>query len=69
MLDEFDIDADPIDIKKHWQARADKKRVGSLFQVRLDDEMTQELEHFIIKNGFNRNQALKHIIRSFLDKQ
>ena len=33
--DNFDITAEPsVDLKKHYEARADKKRVGSLFQVR-----------------------------------
>ena len=65
MTDDFDISADPVDIKKHYQARADLKRRGSLFQVRLDDEMTQEMEHFMLKKGFNRSQALKHILEEF----
>ena len=68
MTDDFDISAEPVDIKKNWQARADKKRKGSLFQVRLDDDMTQEMEHFMLKNGMNRNQALKHILQKFFEK-
>ena len=68
MTDDFDITADPVDIKKHYQARADLKRRGSLFQVRLDDEMTQEMEHFMLKEGFNRSQALKHILYKFFGK-
>ena len=68
MTDDFDISAEPVDIKKHWPARADKKRKGSLFQVRLDDDMTQEMEHFMLKNGMNRNQALKHILQKFFEK-
>ena len=68
MTDDFDISTEPVDIKKHYQARADKKRKGSLFQVRLDDDMTQEMEHFMLKNGMNRNQALKHILQKFFEK-
>ena len=35
MADDFDITAEAsVDLKKHYQARADKRRVGSLFQVR-----------------------------------
>jgi hypothetical protein len=65
MTDDLDISADSVEIKKEWQARSDLKRRGSLFQVRLDDEMTLEMEHFMLKNGFNRSQALKHILQEF----
>ena len=68
MTDDFDITAEPVDIKKHYQARADLKRRGSLFQVRLDDEITQEMEHFMLKNGLNRSQALKYILYKFFGK-
>ena len=69
MAGDFDITAEPsVDLKKHYQARADKKRVGSLFQVRLDDEMTQQMEHFMLTKGFNRSQALKHILKDFFNR-
>ena len=68
MTDDFDITAETVDLKKHNQARADLKRRGSLFQVRLDEEMTQEMEHFMIQNGMNRSQALKHILKEFFEK-
>ena len=66
MTEDFDISAEPTpDLKKHYQARADLKRRGSLFQVRLDDDLTNELENFMIKNKMNRSQALKYIITRF----
>ena len=68
MTDDFDITADPVDLKKHFQARSDLQRRGSLFQVRLDADMTHEMENFMIKNGFNRSQALKHILEKFFKK-
>ena len=68
MTNDFDITADPVDIKKHYQARADLKRRGSLFQVRVDDEMTQEMECFMLKNNFNSSQALKYIPYKFFEK-
>ena len=30
--------------------------------------MTQEMEHFMLKNGFNRSQALKYILYKFFGK-
>lgn len=69
MADDFDKTAErSVDLKKHYQARADKKRVGSLFQVRLDDEMTQQMEHFMLTKGLNRSQALKHILKDFFNR-
>ena len=65
MAEELKAPSDPESDKKRWQARSDKKRVGSLFQVRLDSEMTLELENFMIREGMNRSQALKHIIKEF----
>ena len=52
---------------KERQAFQDDKRKGKLFHCRFDDELTQELEHFMISKGFNRNQALRHIVKSFFD--
>ena len=69
MADDFDISAEPsTNLRKHYQARADKKRVGSLFQVRLDDEMTHQIEHFMLTKGLNRSQALKHIIKEYFNR-
>lgn len=53
---------------KNSQAKSDLKRKGSLFQVRLDADMTAKMEHFMLKNGLNRNQALKQIIKDFFGK-
>ena len=68
MTDDLIIEGDSAELKKEWQARSDLKRRGNLFQVRLDDEMTMEMEHFMLKQGFNRSQALKHILYKFFGK-
>ena len=59
------MDEESVNPQKASQARSDIKRKGSLFQVRLDADMTEEMENFMIKNGLNRNQALKKIIQSY----
>ena len=62
------MDEESVKLQKASQARSDIKRKGSLFQVRLDADMTAEMEHFMLKNGLNRNQALKQIIKDFFGK-
>ena len=69
MTDDFDIADDPVDPLKHYRKRADRKRLGSCFQVRLDPEWTQKMEAFMLKKGMNRNQALKHIIEEFFKSE
>ena len=68
VVDLSGMDEGSVKIRKASQARSDIKRKGSLFQVRLDADMTAEMEHFMLKNGLNRNQALKQIIKDFFGK-
>ena len=45
--------------------RADAKRRPNQFQVRLDDDLANQLRHFMQSRGFNQNQALRIIITLF----
>ena len=62
MEDDFDITAEAsVDLRKHYLARDDKKRIGSLFQIRLDDELTYQMEHFLSASWWHRRRRRLHL--------
>jgi len=50
---------------REYRQRADAKRRPNQFQVRLDDDLANQLRHFMQSRGFNQNQALRNIITLF----
>lgn len=50
---------------KEYRKRADAKRRPLQFQVRLDKDLADRLEHFMESRGYNQNQALRIIISQF----
>jgi hypothetical protein len=50
---------------REYRQRADAKRRPNQFQVRLDDDLANQLRHFMQSRGFNQNQALRIIITLF----
>jgi hypothetical protein len=47
------------------QAEHDRKRRKNQFQVRLDDQLADNLRHFMESREYNQNQALILIISKF----
>jgi len=47
------------------QADRDRDRRKNHFQVRLDDDLAQELRHFMQSRNYNANQALTTILSRF----
>jgi len=47
------------------QAEHDRKRRKNQFQVRLDDQLADNLRHFMKSREYNQNQALILIISKF----
>ena len=45
--------------------RADAKRRPRQFQVRLDQDLADNLKHFMESRGYNQNEALRIIISQF----
>lgn len=53
--------------EKTPQAKADDKRRGNHFQVRLDPKTADQLRHFMKSRDYNSNAALSIIIRKFFN--
>ena len=48
------------------QADRDRDRRKNHFQVRLDDDLADQLRHFMQSRNYNANQALTTIVSRFL---
>ena len=51
--------------EKTPQAKADDKRNGNHFQVRLDSKTADQLRHFMASRKYNANEAIRIIISRF----